>query len=80
MAIHSIVRALPYASRFSAPFSAPKSRRTLLDVPQPRRLTLIGEANVYLRRRRAQWKSAAIAFAVASAWLGVCAILVSRLG
>jgi hypothetical protein len=52
----------------------------LLDVPQPRRLTFLGEASLYLRHRRAQWKSAAIALSIASAWIGVCAALVSRLG
>ncbi|MBI2678558.1 MAG: hypothetical protein HYX28_07230 [Candidatus Koribacter versatilis] len=74
MAIHSLIRPLPHFHD-----ARPIRRASGLDVPQ-RRLTLLGEANVYLRRRRAQWKSAAIALSIASAWLGLGALLLSRIG
>lgn len=74
MAIQSLIRPLPQFH------TAPHARRASgIDVPQ-RRLTFLGETNVYLRRRRAQWKSAAIALSIASAWLGLGALLLSRIG
>ena len=45
-----------------------------------RRLSLFGELNVRLRRRRAEWRSTIFAASIAGAWLGFGFFLLARLG
>ena len=72
VAIHTIVAPLsqhPRTPVLSFPIGHP-----------PRRLTLFGEANLYFRRRRAQWKSIVVALSIAGVWLGLWAVFLTRLG